>query len=131
MRSMTSPPWAQVLAGRVVVVAGEDPLLAEVATAVTAVEAHVAVVSRSLPSEVPAAVRFRSDPGDSTVWERVAMHVEQHLGPVDGVVADVTAAAVVESVFDVDLARRRRPGVVVVDAVQGVADVLSRLAGTP
>lgn len=117
------------LVGRVVVVAGEEPALRAVADAAHDAGALVAVVSRTLPDDVSGSVRFRSDPGDPAVWERVAMHVEQHLGPVDGVVTDDKRHDVVNAVFATDLARRGHGTVTVVtDDLDGV---LTHLCGTP
>jgi hypothetical protein len=102
------------LTGRVVVVAGDDAALAHVSAEAVAGGASVAVVSRSLPEDVAATVRFRSDPRDRAAWDRVAMHVEQHLGPVDGVATDAATEPVVSEVFAADLARRGHGSVVVV-----------------
>lgn len=118
----------QPLLGRVVVVAGEDETLAVAAEAVSLAGAQVAVVSSTLPA-VAATVRFRADPIDDSVWERVAMHVEQHLGPVDGVVTDAGAREVVAGVFGPDLARRGHGEIVVVEG--DGAEVVSRLARKP
>jgi hypothetical protein len=81
---------------------------------------------------VPAAqASVRADPADPTVWERIAMHVEQHLGPVDGVVSDARTEAVVRAVFEPDLVRRGHGRVVVLGADEGVDDAVSALLGTP
>jgi hypothetical protein len=117
--------------GRVVVVAGEDTSLAGVAAAAVEAGASVAVVSRTLPDDVAATVRFRADPGDRAAWERVAMHVEQHLGPVDGVVGDRAHADVLAAVFAADLARRGHGAVVTMTGGDEPAAVLTRLRGTP
>jgi hypothetical protein len=116
----------QALLGRVVVIAGDDPVLASAGAAVVAAGAVVAVVSTSVEL-VGARVRFGADAADDDVWERIAMHVEQHLGPVDGVVTDRSAAGVVTTVFGPDLARRGHGTVVV--AYDGLAaeEVVSRL----
>ena len=119
------------LLGRVVVVAGDDAQLAAVASALSAADANVAVVSRSLGPTSSARVRFNADPADPGAWERIAMHVEQHLGPVDGVVTDDASRSAVDAVFAVDLVRRNRPPVVVVGGDDDVDDVLTRLRGTP
>ena len=119
------------LLGRVLVVAGGDAQLAAVASALSAADASVAVVSRSLGPTPSATVRFNADPADPGAWERIAMHVEQHLGPVDGVVTDDDAVTVVETVFAVDLVRRGRPPVVVVRRDDDVGGVITRLGYTP
>ena len=118
----------QPLLGRVVVVAGEEVGLAAAADAAFRAGAQVAVVSTTLASTA-CTVRFRADPTDDSVWERVAMHVEQHLGPVDGVVTDGVAQPVVSRVFGPDLDRRGHGDIVVVAG--DPVDVVSRLARTP
>lgn len=115
------------LAGRVVVVAGEEPPLARLAVAAADAGALVAVVSQTLPEDVPAAVRFRSDPADADIWWRVGMHIEQHLGPVDGAATDAATGSTIRGVFEDDFARRGHGDVVVVDGQEDVADALSRL----
>ena len=124
------------LVGRVVVVAGDDVRLAEAATAALTAGAKVAVVSRTLEDAAEQlgrepTVRFRADPRDPDAWERIAMHVEQHLGPVDGVVTDEASHAVLDGVFGADLARRGRGDVVVVSDGDDAASLVTRLAGTP
>jgi hypothetical protein len=119
------------LLGRVVVVAGADARLAAVAAAATAAQAQVAVVSTALAPSTDATVRFNADPCDPDAWERIAVHVEQHLGPVDGVVTDDAGRPAVEAVFAVDLARRGRPAVVVVRPDDDVEAVVTRLRDTP
>ena len=121
------------LAGRVFVVAGEEGFLCDVAAAVAAGDARVAVVSTSLDetATVNATVRFRANPRDRDVWDRVAMHIEQHLGPVDGVVTDEGTHPVVDAVFAADLARRGHGTVVVATGADDVASVVTRLCGTP
>jgi hypothetical protein len=118
------------LAGRVVVVAGERPELSAVIDAAVAAGASVAIVSRTLGADLEGDVRFRADPTDPAVWDRVAMHVEQHLGPVDGVVTDADAASVVLATFDADLARRGHGAVVVAGPDERAEDVLSRSLDT-
>ena len=121
---------ADELAGRVVVVAGERPELASVVAAAAAGGALVAVVSRTLGDDIQADVRFRADPTDPAVWDRVAMHVEQHLGPVDGVVTDAEAVDAVTATFATDLARRGHGAVVVAGQDEPGERVLSRSLGT-
>lgn len=119
------------LLGRVVVVAGEEPVLADVAVAAVDAGAQVAVISRSLPETTPAAVRFRTDPADAGIWWRVGMHVEQHLGPVDGAATDATTVEAVRGVMDADFARRGHGEVVVVQPQDDPLDVLSRACRRP
>jgi NAD(P)-dependent dehydrogenase (short-subunit alcohol dehydrogenase family) len=120
----------QVMAGRVYVVAGDAPVIEGVARALLAADASVALVTaRRSPVEAQAA--FRGDVNDVELWERVAPHVEQRLGPVDGVAVDVTAVSVVRGVFDSDLRRRGHGRVVAVEPDDDVAAVISALAGTP
>ena len=121
---------ANSLLGRVIVVAGADPALAHAAHLALDAGAQVAVVSTSLQVD-DATLRFRADPSDIDVWERIAMHVEQHLGPVDGVVTDERCAATVAPVFAPDLARRGHGDVVIVSADTEPGSVLTRLAHMP
>ena len=119
------------LLGRVVVVAGDDALLANAATAALAAGAKVAVISRALGDATAATVRFNADPRDPGAWERISMHVEQHLGPVDGVVTDEQSRPVVVDVFGADLARRGRAGVLVMQPGDDPRTLVTHLAGTP
>ena len=121
----------QRLLGRVVVVAGDAPELAEIAALAMNNGAAVAVVSAVLDVGTAASVRFRADARDRDAWERVAMHVEQHLGPVDGVVTDESSCAVVDGVFAADLARRGRDAVHVVRSQEDVAAIVTHLADRP
>jgi hypothetical protein len=121
----------QPLLGRVVVVAGDDPELADVAALAMHHGAAVAVVSTALDDTTTATVRFRADPKDGVVWERLAMDIEQHLGPVDGVATDESSYAVVAGVFAGDLARRGHGQVIAVRGTDAVPDVVTRLCDTP
>jgi len=119
------------LTGWVLVVAGEDAALGDVSRAAMAAGAAVGVVSTDLADAVPATVRFRADPRDPDAWWRIAMHIEQHLGPIDGVATDVATEATVREVFDVDLRRRNRAPVVVVNAPDDADTVLTALTSRP
>ena len=119
------------LNGWVVVVAGEDGALADAAGATLAAGASVGVVSTGLAEQTPASVRFRADPGDPGAWERIAMHIEQHLGPIDGVVTDASSYRVVNDVFALDLSRRGRSPVVIVGPGLPTDTVVTALFGTP
>jgi NAD(P)-dependent dehydrogenase (short-subunit alcohol dehydrogenase family) len=118
------------LQGRVIVIAGDETVLGAVARAALDAGAFVAVVSRTLPDDAATTVRFRADPDDRGMWDRVAMHVEQHLGPVDGVVTDSRHRAVVAAVFATDLSQRGHGGVVTVSPDESPDDVLIRVDGT-
>ena len=115
--------------GRVLVVAGEHPALTHVAEGAAASGAMVAVVSLTL-GDVAATVRFRADPSDTGTWDRVLMHIEQHLGPVDGAATDVGCDDVVRALLVPDLDRRGHGDVVVVSHDSDARDVLTRMAGT-
>jgi NAD(P)-dependent dehydrogenase (short-subunit alcohol dehydrogenase family) len=122
------------LLGRVVVVAGRVTGLSRLATALVDAGALVAYVAPT--DAVPVAhASVRADPADPSVWERIAPHVEQRLGPVDGVVTDAATAATVEAVFGPDLVRRGHGSVFVVDELAvddlGIDSVVSALLGTP
>jgi len=118
------------LTGRVVVVAGAEPIAGPIAAALQTAGARVALVSIATAGHDGVAVHFRTDPGEPDVWDRVAMHVEQHLGPVDAAVADASCADVVRDVFGTDLRRRGHGDVVVAAAADDPADVVRRVAGT-
>jgi len=115
------------LSGWVVVVAGDDPALCEVARAALAAGAAVGVVSAHLVDETPASVRFRADPHDADAWQRIGMHIEQHLGPIDGVVSDASAHRTVQQVFDADLRRRGRASAVVVGPADSADAIVTAL----
>ena len=110
------------LVGRVVVVAGTDERLPTVVSTLAAAGAFVASVAPTRSDTAQA--DFRADPADPAVWERVAPHIEQRLGPVDAVVVDRQCAAVVRDVFLPDLRRRGHGGVHVVTADQDVAAIV-------
>jgi NAD(P)-dependent dehydrogenase (short-subunit alcohol dehydrogenase family) len=93
------------LLGRVVVVAGSHPTFPDLVTSLVDGGAFVAFVSAAGGGPV-AHAGFKADPTDRTVWERVAPHVEQRLGPIDLVVADASTVEVLEHVFRADLVRR-------------------------
>ena len=122
---------AQPLLGRVIVIAGDEHRLAEVAAVAVDAGALVAVVSQSLATSTPATVRFRADPRDPGSWERIAMHVEQHLGPVDGVATDGATREVMDAVFRGDLARRGHGCVLTLTSADDAGAVLTRLLGMP
>lgn len=121
---------SESLLGRVIVVAGEQAALANVATAAAGAGAAVAVISTALP-DLAVTVRFRADPRDAAVWERVAMHIEQHLGPVDGAAADDSSYDVVRAVLQPDLSRRGHGAIVCVAAGADPEEALRSMVGTP
>lgn len=115
-------------AGHVVVVAGHDPRLATVAERLLRFGAYVAFVATDRKVEA-AHASFRADPTDPEVWDRVVPHVEQRLGPVDGVVCDATAAAPAQAAFGPDLARRGHGGIVTLTQDVDVDRLISVLGG--
>jgi hypothetical protein len=123
-------PVPQQLLGRVIVVAGTDPTLPGVVGVLVAEGAAVGYVGPAARS-IEDATAFAADPADPQVWSRVAPHVEQRLGPIDGVVVDAATSDVVTPVFAGDLARRGHGAVVVVDGDWSAADVVSALLRTP
>jgi hypothetical protein len=127
---VTDPPLLDDMVGRVVVVAGHAPGLPRLAADLVQSGAFVAYVGPGEPVTT-ARASIRADPADPTVWDRIAMHVEQHLGPVDGVVTDATSAATVDAVFGPDLVRRGHGTVLVVGDDWAVDSVVSALLGTP
>ena len=119
-----------MLAGHVFIVAGSEPKLGEIADALTTAGALVAVVGPLAPI-MDVATHFRTDPTDRQVWERVVPHVEQRLGPIDGVVADHATHTLGEEFVGPDLCRRGHGAVIAVDGGAAVDDVLRKLIGTP
>lgn len=116
-------------AGHVVVVAGRHRQFADLVRALTADGALVAYVTADGFID-EAAASVRSDPSDPSVWDRIAPHVEQRLGPVDVVVADAGTAAVLETVFRADLVRRGHGDIVVAAADATLEDLVSQVVGT-
>jgi hypothetical protein len=114
--------------GRVFVVAGSTALLGAVADALTAADALVAVVGH-VPLTSDVAAHFHATPTEVEVWTRVVPHVEQRLGPIDGVVCDRLAQLLGERLIGPDLRRRGHGSVVVVED-DDVDDVLRTLADT-
>lgn len=102
------------LAGHVVVLAGAA---AAAGTALMSQGVLLAVVTRdrAVIDELeqtaalhPTAVllSYRADPGDPAVWERIAAHIEQRVGPVDAVLCAAETTEVVEAIFGADMRRR-------------------------
>jgi len=118
------------LTGRVVVVAGVAATVGPIAAALQDTGASVALVALAEVARTDVTVHVRADPSDADVWDRVSMHVEQHLGPVDAVVADASAEPLVRAVFAADLRRRGHGDVVVVHDGDNVGDVVTRVVGT-
>lgn len=118
------------LAGRVVVVAGTEAILGPIAAALQSAGSSVAFVASAQIARTDVTVHFRTDPCDPDVWDRVSMHVEQHLGPVDAVVTDPGTAGAVRAAFAVDLSRRGHGDVVVVEPGDDAADVVTKVVGT-
>jgi hypothetical protein len=116
--------------GRVYVVAGARACVEPLATALLRRGALVAVVSGDR-TDVDAPVVLHADPSDVAVWERAGPHVEQRLGPIDGVAADAAALPATVARFADDLRRRRRPPVVALDAEFSVEDALTALGVQP
>jgi len=122
---VTTSPFA----GRVFVVAGSAPVFGAIADALVAADAAVALVGRVTTANDPAA-HFRADPGDAAVWERVVPHVEQRLGPIDGVLTGAECHDIAESLVAPDLARRGHGAVISVADNDEANGVLRSLAGT-
>jgi hypothetical protein len=118
------------LSGRVVVVAGSDGALGPVAAAIQRAGAAVALVAPAEVARTDVTVHIRADPRDEDVWERVTMHVEQHLGPVDAAVADESSAPSVSRALAADLRRRGHGDIVVVQPGDEPDVVVTKVAGT-
>jgi hypothetical protein len=117
------------LLGRVVVIAGSHPTFPEVVATLVDAGALVAFVSADASASV-AHADVRADPTDASVWDRVAPHVEQRLGPVDLVVGDTASVVVLEAVFRADLVRRGHGDVLVAAPDVTPAQLFSQVAGT-
>lgn len=102
------------LSGHVVVLAGSA---AGAGAALMAVGALLAVVTddRELVEalELTAAghpttvlLSYCTDPTDPAVWQRVAAHIEQRVGPIDAVLCAPETTEVVEATFSADMGRR-------------------------
>jgi hypothetical protein len=119
-----------ILAGRVVVVAGADAVVGPIAAGLQQAGATVALVAAADAARSDVTVHIRTDPSYGPAWERITMHVEQHLGPVDAAVADESAAAAVTVALGADLVRRGHGGIVVVQPGDDPDAVVRKVAGT-
>ena len=124
-----SPPPGRPLEGRVIVVAGHAATLASLAAALVDAGALVAFVAPNASAPI-ADAQVHADPADPQVWERIAPHIEQRLGPVDGVVTDAETRETVEAVFGPDLLRRGHGLVLVGDGLP-VETLISALLDMP
>lgn len=122
---MTSSQFA----GRVFLLAGDGPALAAIADALTASDAFVAVVG-SAPVTAEPAAHFHADAADSQVWDRVVPHVEQRLGPIDGVLTEQAGHDIACRLVGPDLTRRGHGAVLLVGASDDAEQILRTLAGT-
>jgi NAD(P)-dependent dehydrogenase (short-subunit alcohol dehydrogenase family) len=119
------------LSGRVVVVAGglaPLPAVAALAAQDGAFVALITTVECACPDEV---LHFQADANADEVWERIAPHIEQRLGPVDAVVTDALTADSVRAVFSPDFRRRGHGTVLVVGAEDDPRQIVNRLTRTP
>jgi NAD(P)-dependent dehydrogenase (short-subunit alcohol dehydrogenase family) len=75
---------------------------------------------------------YCTDPTDPAVWQRVAAHIEQRVGPVDAVLCAADDADLLEATFGDDLRRRGHGAVIVLSAGMDPAAALHRhLRRTP
>lgn len=123
------PQSVPVLTGRVFIVAGSGSRLGEVADALVAAHALVAVVG-SIPVSSEVAAHFHADPADEAVWERVVPHVEQRLGPVDGVITDQASRVIGERMVGPDFGRRGHGAVIAIEDTSDVEEILRSLVDT-
>ena len=117
------------MGGRVVVVAGHGGVFTAVARLLVAEDALVAMVTTEADGPEVAA-RFRADPADRQVWDRVIPHVEQRLGPIDAAITDASVRAIADQLIAPDLARRGHGAILTVDDSSSADDVLRKLADT-
>ena len=118
-----------MLTGRVFIVAGSGATLGNVADALVTAQALVAVVG-SVPVSAEVAAHFHADPADESVWQRVVPHVEQRLGPIDGIVTDEAAHAIGERLVGPDFGRRGHGAVIAVGDASDVEGILRMLVDT-
>jgi hypothetical protein len=117
------------LTGKAIVVAGDSRAIVAIVRSLAANAALVAIVAadRELVDESiqvaealgASVVGMTADPSSPAVWERVAPHIEQRLGPIDVAVAAGPAVLreVVTAALLPDMAARHRGVVVEVDAI--------------
>jgi len=115
------------LTGKAVVVAGDSPALTEVVRGLAANGALLAIVcaDRSIVAAAVAVAEvldatvngMTADPSSAAVWERIAPHIEQRLGPIDVVVAqgDALLRQAVSTALLPDMAARHRGVLVEID----------------
>jgi len=102
------------LAGHVIVLAtADDESAGRWLRELEGLELFVAMVTPGAASPGESGLAFRADASAVATWERVAPQIEQRLGPVDVVLADAHCVETLRQVFDADLGRRGRHGVVV------------------
>lgn len=85
------------LTGKAVIVAGDSPWIVEVVRGLAANGALLAIVAEDrgivddavrVAEALDAAVMgMTADPASAEVWDRIAQHIEQRLGPIDVAVA--------------------------------------------
>jgi hypothetical protein len=117
------------LTGKAIVLAGDSRRLVEVARGLAANAAMLAIVAtdRDIVEEAvqiaesldATVVGMTADPASAQVWERIAPHIEQRLGPIDVAVAlgDLALRAAVSAALLPDMAARHRGVLVEVDAI--------------
>lgn len=116
------------LTGKAVIVAGDSPWIVEVVRGLAANGVLLAIVAddRTIVDDAvrvaealdTAVVGMTADPASPSVWERVAPHIEQRLGPIDVAVAVGGAAMreVMSSAVLPDMTARHRGVLIEVDA---------------
>jgi hypothetical protein len=116
------------LTGKAIVVAGDSRRLIEVVRSLAANAALLAIVAadRDVVDEAvqvaesldAVVVGMTADPASAEVWQRIAPHVEQRLGPIDVAVAigDEALRQAVAAALLPDMAARSRGVLIDVDA---------------
>ena len=76
--------------------------------AVVTPEAEVIAELEERATSHPASMllSYRADPSDPSIWQRIAAHIEQRVGPVDAVLCTPETTHVMEAVFAEDMHRR-------------------------
>jgi hypothetical protein len=116
------------LTGKAVIVAGDSPWIVEVVRGLAANGALLAIVAedRSIVDDAvrvaaaldTAVMGMTADPASAGVWERIAQHIEQRLGPIDVAVAigGTSLRGAVSAAVLPDMAARHRGVLIEIDA---------------
>ena len=128
------------LAGHVVVLAGTEAatgidlmsrgaLLAAVSDAPDVIDE---LERAALDHPTTVLLSYRADPSDPAVWQRIAPHIEQRVGPVDAVLCAESSLEAAKATFATDMRRRGHGVILAISSGQDVvADLPHLLRRTP